>query len=82
MDEQIRAVALAKGEKAAMAGAGGMWRNAIADVTLALLEMGEQVTRETLRQEIAAHIVSCDNKFTRARLVAALNVLNGKTPRY
>ncbi len=81
MNEEKLAAILARGDVAALNGAADMWRNAIADMTLALIEAGEDVTRETLRQGIGMQITACENKFDRARLVGALNVLNGRPPR-
>jgi hypothetical protein len=81
MDEQKLAAVLAKGEEAAMKGSADMWRNVIADTTLVLIELGEHVTRASLRQAIEVQLADCSGKFDRARLMGALNALNGRVPR-
>ena len=80
MDVTKFTAVLAKGEDAALKGSADMWRNVIADTTLALLEMGEVITRDSLRAAVEIQISTNDNKFERARLLGALNVLNGRQP--
>ena len=62
-------------------GAADMWRTTVADTVIALLRADEPVTRDRLRQEIEAQITASDNRFDKARMLGALNVLNGRNPR-
>lgn len=82
MDEKKIAAVLAKGEDAALRGYADMWRNAVADAVLILLEETGEVTRETLRQALEARANDTGiSKFKRAELQGALNALAGRPPR-
>lgn len=81
MNEEKLLRILANGQDAVMKGAADMWRNAIADTVLILLEADEPITRDTLRQGLQMQITQQDNPIRKATLLGALNVLNGRLPR-
>ena len=58
-----------------------MWRNAIADTVLEMLERGVEVTKESLKAEIAARSID-DGKtrIDRAVHIGALKALDGNPP--
>lgn len=71
----------AKRDAAIEQGGRDMWREIVADTVLMLLNRDEPVTRDGLRGHIETQITQEDNKFARAKMIGALNVLNGRQPR-
>ncbi len=62
-------------------GAETMWRNAIADTVIGMLERGQEVTRDSLRSALETQVVS-DNTPTlyRSTLIGAVKALDGNPP--
>ena len=73
---------LARQAEALETGAAAMWRTAIADTVLVLLETDGEVTRDTLRRAIEAQADSeTASRIQRATCRGALNALDGRPPR-
>ncbi len=73
---------LARQEAALEKGAADMWRNAIADTVLVLLEEEGEVTRDSLRRALEARADNeGTNRYVRATCRGALNALAGRPPR-
>ncbi len=73
---------LARQEAALEQGAAKMWRITLADTVMAMLDAGDEITRDTLRWNIQGQIDAMqEHKALRAMKTAALEVLNGRKPR-
>lgn len=72
---------LAAREAAMETGARDMWRNTLADTVIHLLDAGEPISRDTLRQAVEAQIAVTENRYLRSQMLGTLNVLNGRLPR-
>lgn len=72
---------LAKHEAVLQNGAADMWRIALADTVLIMLNEGAEITRDTLLTRIAGQMDATENKIVRANLMGTINVLNGRLPR-